>query len=143
MKRMALFIMVGVIVSGLPGFVSGGGGPVKGHPAGLTNMPAAKRVLGVDQFMTSVSRYRGPVLIEGVVSGVFPRNRMVALIDTNEFKACGVTTCAKLTLPIQWTGQMPRIQDTVRVAGQVQQLKGKLVFVGQRLTRIDSKKRGF
>ncbi len=140
MKRMASFIMVGLIVSGLPGFVSGGGGPVKGNPAGSIKTTADKSVLGVDQFMTNVSQYRGPVLIEGVVSGVFPENRMVALIDTNEFKACGVTTCAKLTLPIQWTGQMPRIQDTVRVAGHVQQLQGKLVFVGQRLTLIDSKK---
>jgi hypothetical protein len=140
MKRIALLIIIGFIVSGLPGFASGGSGPVKGIPAGSAKAPTAKSVLGVDQFMTNVSQYRGPVLIEGVVSGVFPQDRMVALIDTNEFKACGVTTCARLTLPIQWTGRMPRIQDTVRVTGQVQQLRGKLMFVGQDLIQVDAKR---
>ncbi len=91
---------------------------------------------GVDDFMKNVDRYKGKVSLEGVVSAVTPEQQAVSLIDAKEFQACGVTTCAQLTLPVQWRGPMPAMGDLVRVTGQAQEVKGKLTFVADRLEKV-------
>jgi hypothetical protein len=93
-------------------------------------------VLGVDDFMKNVDRYGGKVSLEGVVSAVAPEQQAVSLIDAKEFQACGVTTCAKLTLPVQWRGPLPAVGDLVRVEGQAQEVKGKLMFVADKLKKV-------
>ncbi len=92
-------------------------------------------VSGVDDFMKNVDRYRGKVSLEGVVSALAPEHQVISLIDAKEFQACGVTTCAQLTLPVQWRGPMPAVRDLVRVEGQAQELKGKLMFVAEKLEK--------
>ena len=95
-----------------------------------------KKVLGVDDFMKNVDRYRGKVSMEGVVSAVAPEQQVISLIDAKEFQACEVTTCAQLTLPVQWRGPMPAGRDLVRVEGQAQEVKGKLMFVADKLEKV-------
>ena len=95
-----------------------------------------KKVLGVDDFMKNVDRYRGKVSLEGVVSAVAPEQQVISLIDSGELQACGVTTCAQLTLPVQWRGPLPALRDLVRVEGQAQEIKGKLMFVADRLEKV-------
>ena len=95
-----------------------------------------KKVLGVDDFMKNVDRYRGKVSLEGVVSAVTPEQQVISLIDAKEFQACEVTTCAQLTLPVQWRGPMPAGRDLVRVEGQAQEVKGKLMFVADKLEKV-------
>ena len=100
-------------------------------------VPAStKKVLGVDEFMKNVDRYRGKVSLEGVVSAVAPEQQTISLIDSGEFQACNVTTCAQLTLPVQWRGPMPVLRDLVRIEGQAQEVKGKLVFVADKLEKV-------
>lgn len=94
------------------------------------------KVLGVDDFMKNVDRYRGKVSLEGVVSASAPEQRMLSLIDCGELQACGVTTCAQLTLPVQWRGPMPQERDLVRVEGQAQEVQGKLMFVADKLEKV-------
>jgi hypothetical protein len=94
------------------------------------------KVLGVDDFMKNVDRYRGKVSLEGVVSTVAPEQKAISLIDAKEFQACGVTTCAQLTLPVQWRGPVPSVGDLVRVEGQTQEVKGKLMFVADKLEKV-------
>jgi hypothetical protein len=96
---------------------------------------APPKVLGVDEFMNNVDRYGGKVNLEGVVSAVVPEQQAISLIDAKEFQACGVTTCAQLTLPVQWRGPMPAVRDLVRVKGQAQEIKGKLMFVAEKLEK--------
>jgi hypothetical protein len=143
MRHIAISLMIGWLIAGSFVFVDAGGGPVRRYPIDSAKVSSHTQVIGVDQFMTNVSKYQGPVLIEGIVSGVYPKHQMVALIDKNEFKACGVTcttTCSRLTLPIRWTGPMPRVKETVRVTGQVQQVKQKLIFVASKLASVPLKK---
>jgi hypothetical protein len=97
---------------------------------------APPKVLGVHEFMKNVERYRGKVSLEGVVSAIAPKQRAISLIDRGELQACGVTTCASLTLPVQWRGPMPAVRDLVRVEGQAQEVKGKLMFVADKLEKI-------
>jgi len=96
-----------------------------------------QRVLGVDDFMKNMDRYRGEVSLEGVVSGLAPEQQAISLIDGGEFQACGVTTCARLTLPVQWRGPLPAVGDLVRIEGQAQEVKGKLMFVADKLEKVD------
>jgi hypothetical protein len=93
-------------------------------------------ILGVDEFMKNVDRYRGKVSLEGVVSAVASEQQAISLIDAKEFQACGVTTCAQLTLPVQWRGPVPSIGDLVRIEGQAQEVKGKLMFVADKLEKV-------
>ncbi len=97
---------------------------------------ADEAILGVDNFMKNVDRYRGKVSLEGVVSAVAPEQQAISLIDATEFQACGVTTCAQLTLPVQWRGPMPAVRDLVRLEGQAQEVKGKLMFVADKLEKV-------
>ncbi len=97
---------------------------------------APQKVSGVDDFMKHVDRYRGKVSLEGVVSAVAPEQQAISLIDCAEFQACGVLTCAQLTLPVQWRGPMPALRDLVRVEGQVREVQGKLMFVADKLEKV-------
>lgn len=82
--------------------------------------------LGVDQLMKHVDQYKDTFTVEGVVSAVSPNQNMLNLIDTNEFRECGVTTCAALVLPVHYEGVMPSIKDIVRIKGYVKEQNGKL-----------------
>ncbi|RJR47659.1 MAG: hypothetical protein C4567_00830 [Deltaproteobacteria bacterium] len=93
-------------------------------------------VLGVDDFMKNADRYPGKVGLEGVVSGVAPDRAAISLIDSGEFQACGVTTCAQLTLPVHWSGPLPAVGDRVKIDGQTREVKGKLMFVAERLEKV-------
>jgi len=93
-------------------------------------------ILGIDDFMKNVDRYRGKVSLQGVVSAVTPGQQAIYLIDAKEFQACGVTTCAQLTLPVQWRGSNPAVSDLVRVDGQAQEVKGKFMFVADKLEKV-------
>jgi hypothetical protein len=93
-------------------------------------------ILGVDNFMKNVDRYRDMVSLEGVVSAVAPDQQAISLIDSGEFQACDVTTCAQLILPVQWRGPMPAVRDLVRLKGQAREVKGKLMFVADTLEKV-------
>ncbi len=130
MRRYAKALSIAVITVILLVFSIG-----QGLQAGevVTSLP---KVLGVDAFMKNVDHYRGKVSLEGVVSTVAPEQKAVSLIDAKEFQACGVTTCAQLTLPVQWRGPVPSVGDLVRIEGQAQEIKGKLMFVADKMEKV-------
>jgi hypothetical protein len=105
--------------------------PSTGESVAVTG-PA--KVLGVDEYMSNVDRYKGPVNIKGVVSTVSPKHQMLGLIDTGEFESCKVVTCAQLTLPVFWTGKMPHVKETVVVEGEAKQKNKRLAIGGFSLT---------
>jgi hypothetical protein len=128
-KPITFAVITGIAVAILLVFSIG-----QGLQAGEATSP--QKVSGVDDFMKNVDRYRGKVRLEGVVSAVAPEQQAISLIDSGEFQACGVTTCAQLTLPVQWRGPMPTVHDLVRVEGQAQEIKGKLMFVADKLEKV-------
>jgi hypothetical protein len=136
MKRL-LVILTFCLAMGMAGFGfsqnqgSKSAPPVKGALASET-----EAVIGVDELMRHVDRYRGVLLVEGIVNFVLPKDHTLSLIDPKEFKECGVTTCASLQLPVRWGGAMPGAQDLVRVRGQVQEAAGKLIFIAQSLEKV-------
>jgi len=108
-KSFAVYVIAALAIVFLPVFspaLQAGGGTA-----------APPKILGVDEFMKNVDRYRGKVSLEGVVSAVAPEKQAISLIDAKEFQACGVTTCAQLILPVQWRGPLPAVRDLVRLEG--------------------------
>jgi len=95
--------------------------------------------LGVQEFMKNVDRYQGKVRLEGVVSAVSPADQALSLIDRQEFKDCGVLTCAPLSLPVKWQGPLPLVRDVVQLDGEVRESGGKLFFEAQSLQKKGSK----
>jgi len=94
-------------------------------------------VLGVDQLMKDVERHKGPIRVQGVVTAVVPDKRMIALVDIEQFKKCGLLTCPTyLVLPVRWSGVMPSLKDAVIVEGQVKESGGKLVFESKNLEKL-------
>ncbi len=101
-------------------------------------VPSAGAVMGVDKFMRNADSHGDDVVVEGVVSAVSSEGQMLALIDTKEFKECEITTCARLTLPVLWSGRMPQVKDTIRVKGNVQDSEGKSLFVASEIEIVFS-----
>ncbi|PLX45100.1 MAG: hypothetical protein C0609_03990 [Deltaproteobacteria bacterium] len=66
--------------------------------------------------------------VEGVVSVVSPKGGRFGIIDSFEFAACKTVNCAKLTMPVLWSGDTPQIASTVHVTGVVEKGKTGLVF---------------
>ncbi len=93
-------------------------------------------VLGVETFMRGVSHYQGRVQVEGVVRTVSAKTHTLALIDVAEFEKCGLADCAELVLPVRWAGTMPSVGQNVRVSGEVQKQKTKLVFVASEVEKV-------
>jgi hypothetical protein len=116
----------------------GGQGGSLALPIAHASDSKSDAALGVEQLMIDVDNYRGEVRVEGVVSSIAPAKQMLSLIDTREFKECGITTCARFTLPVHWTGSMPSVEDTVRINGTVKELEGKLVFEAKGLEKVIS-----
>jgi hypothetical protein len=93
-------------------------------------------VLGVDQFMKEVDRHKGPISIRGIVTAVVPDKRMMAVVDTDQFKQCGLLQCPSyLVLPVMWSGAMPALKDAVVIQGQIRESGGKLAFEANKIEK--------
>ncbi|ODU25133.1 MAG: hypothetical protein ABS95_00900 [Verrucomicrobia bacterium SCN 57-15] len=104
-------------------------------PALTAEYSTSNGALGVETLMKNVDNYRGNVFVEGVVSAVSTTNQMLAMIDLREFQACGLEQCAEFTLPVRWAGTMPAVGQAVRAEGDVQETRGKFVFVAKALEK--------
>ncbi len=97
-----------------------------------------KAIVNVEDLMAKPDQHKGRVSVAGIVSGVSVEQKTLALIDRREFSECGVTTCAKLTLPIQWLGPMPDVEDEIILRGEIQNMNEKLIFVAKSLKKLSS-----
>ena len=93
-----------------------------------------KAILGVDEFMKNVDRHQGKVSLEGLVGAVVPRQQEITLMDKEKILVCA---CVQVNLlPVQWCGSMPAMGDLIRIEGQPQEVKGKLIFVADKLEKV-------
>lgn len=128
MKRNVV-VVCAILVAGLGvGFALRAGREV---PRADQAQAAPRGVLGVEEFMRTPDNHQGTVRVQGVVSEVKPEAHLVVLIDRAEWEACGSVSCAPLSLPVRWTGPLPRVEESVEVRGRVQEETGKLVFVAE------------
>src|SRR5665647_850120 len=93
-----------------------------------------KAILGVDEFMKNVDHNRGKVSLEGVVGTVVPGEQEITLMDRGKFLVCACVQV--ILLPVHWRGPMPVMGDLIRIEGQAQEVKGKLMFVADKLEKV-------
>ena len=115
-------------------------GAYGGDPAPLTETVAGSSLspmLEVDQLIKEVDRHKGLIRVEGIVTAVVPDRQMVALVDIEQYKKCGVLMCPTyLVLPVMWSGTMPSLKDAVIVEGQVKESGGKLILEAKSLEKL-------
>ncbi len=104
------------------------------QPVAASAEPAS--VLDVSALMREPDKHQGPVRVEGVVSRVYPKDQKLGLIDTEEFKRCGVVTCADMVLPVRWAGAMPEPKAHVRLDGEIRKSDRGLEFVANSLETV-------
>lgn len=103
--------------------------------------PVRGAVPGVHELMRNVDRYRdGPTRVKGVVSHLSADGQGITLIDVVDFEECGLCDCAPLKLPVRWSGNMPGLEETVLVEGEVQESEGGLIFAARHIERVDAHK---
>ena len=67
--------------------------------------------------------------VVGVVSRRDAAKGTFSLIDRAEFSKCRSVSCGPASLPVRWTGALPRVTESVRVKGGVRDTKeGKFLF---------------
>lgn len=115
--------------------------PVPWASAAETAQPVALSarsgaVLDVPTLMREADSHKGVVRVEGVVSRVYPKDHKLGLIDTAEFKRCGVVTCAAMVLPVRWAGTMPEPETHVLLEGEVRKSSDGLEFVASSLEGV-------
>lgn len=94
-------------------------------------------IVSVEDYMKNIDDYPDSVVVEGVVSSVMPDDKIFTMIDVEEFRRCGVTNCAALTLPVSWSGDMPEEKDVLTVSGRVEDSDGKFIFVADAYEKIE------
>lgn len=104
--------------------------------------PVKASALGVATLMGEPEKHRGPVLVEGVVAKVFPKEQKLGVIDADEFRRCGTVTCAAEILPVKWAGALPEPKSFVRIEGEIRKGAAGLEFVARSVEKIQPAQAG-
>jgi hypothetical protein len=77
----------------------------------------------------------GRVQLVGVVAAV-AQGKGFVLVDKREYADCGLTCLAEpgtKKIPVRWSGESPKLEQTLRVAGILSQSEKGLSFVAQEI----------
>ena len=77
----------------------------------------------------------GPVRLIGVVA-VVSQGRGFVLVDQREYADCGLSCLTEQgtkKIPVYWSGDAPKLEQTVRVAGILSQSENGLSLVAQEI----------
>lgn len=93
-------------------------------------------VVQVDELAEHPEQYAGLVTVRAVVAGVNQSNHVFGIVDAREFEACGITTCARYTVPVRYGNELPGAKQVVLVTGRLVKQDNGLVFVAERVERV-------
>ncbi len=80
-------------------------------------------------------KHLGRVQLVGVVAAVSEGKGFV-LVDQREYTDCGLTCLAEpgtKKIPVRWSGDAPKLEQTIRVAGILSRTEEGLSFVAQQI----------
>jgi len=89
----------------------------------------------VNDLASKPGEHLGQVQLIGVVAAVSQGQGFV-LVDKREYADCGLTCLAEpgtKKIPVRWSGDAPKLEQTVRVAGILYQSAQGLSFVAQQI----------
>jgi hypothetical protein len=91
--------------------------------------------VSVNDLAGKPGEHLGQVQLIGVVAAVSQGQGFV-LVDKSEYADCGLTCVAKpgtKKIPVRWSGDAPKLEQTVRVSGILSQSAQGLSFVAQQI----------
>jgi hypothetical protein len=91
--------------------------------------------VSVNDLAGKPGEHMGLVQLIGVVAAVSKRQGFV-LVDKREYADCGLTCLAEpgtKKIPVRWSGDAPKLEQTVRVTGILSQGEQGLSFVAQEI----------
>ena len=89
--------------------------------------------VSVNDLVGKPADYLGQVQLVGVVAAVSAGNGFV-LVDKREYADCGLSCVAEPNtkkIPVKWSGDAPKLEQTVRVEGTLHQTDKGLSLVAQ------------
>jgi len=87
----------------------------------------------VNDLASKPGEHLGQVQLIGVVA-VVSQGQGFVLVDQREYADCGLTCLAEpgtKKIPVRWSGDAPKLEQTVRVAGVLSQTEQGISFVAQ------------
>jgi hypothetical protein len=96
---------------------------------------ASPAEVSVNDLSEKPDRYLGPVQLIGVVA-VVSQGQGFVLVDKREYADCGLSCLAEAgtrRVPVSWTGDAPKLEQTVRVAGTLRRTEKGLSLIAQEL----------
>ena len=89
----------------------------------------------VNDLASKPGEHLGPVRLIGVVA-VVSQGRGFVLVDQREYADCGLSCLTEQgtkRIPVHWSGDAPKLEQTVRVAGTLSQSENGLSLVAQEI----------
>jgi hypothetical protein len=90
-------------------------------------------VVSVDDLVRKPDDHLGQIQLVGVVAAT-SQGKGFVLVDKREYADCGLSCVAEpgtKKIPVRWSGDAPRLEQTVRVEGTLTQTDKGLSFVAQ------------
>lgn len=101
---------------------------------GQNQQPQSEGVaLNVNDLVAKPAEHLGEIQLVGVVAAVSQGNGFV-LVDKREYAECGLSCVAEpgtRKVPVRWSGDAPKLEQTVRVEGMLYQTDRGLSFVAR------------
>lgn len=90
-------------------------------------------IVSVDDLVGKPTDHLGQVQLVGVVAAVSAGKGFV-LVDKREYADCGLSCVAEpgtKKIPVRWSGDVPKLEQTVRVEGTLSQTDKGLSLIAQ------------
>ena len=94
--------------------------------------------IGVDDLVTEPVGHLGQIQLVGVVAAVSQGTGFV-LVDKREYAECGISCISEpgtKKIPVRWSGDAPKLEQTVRVDGTLRQTDKGLSLVAQEVRAL-------
>jgi hypothetical protein len=94
---------------------------------------SAGSILTVNDLAAKPAEHLGEIRLVGVVAAVSQGSGFV-LVDKREYADCGISCISEpgtKKIPVRWSGDAPKLEQTVRVDGRLQQTDKGLSLVAK------------
>jgi hypothetical protein len=100
-----------------------------------SQQPTLAGAVTVNDLAAKPGEHLGRVQLVGVVAAV-SQGKGFVLVDKREYADCGlacVTESGTKKIPVRWSGDAPKLEQTIRVAGILSRSEEGLSFVAQEI----------
>lgn len=87
----------------------------------------------VDDLFENLENHSGRISLQGVVAGSDADKGVFGVIDLREYEECGVLSCAKFTMPVRFSGDLPEAKTILTMTGEVVKTSDGYLFDAQEL----------